>query len=258
MIKLVYVIAKRADLSDAEYYDYWLNTHGPKVAGVARTIRATKYVQSHTIDTPFNEALRAPRGMLPPVAGITEVWWDSVEDFQAGSATPEGQEAARMLAEDEAKFIDFAGSQIYLTQEHVIYDHTGGRPLGSDAVKCAYVLARRPDLTPEQCHRTWKVDHGPLVASFAEVTGGRKYIQSHTIHPELNAQFKAGRGLADPVDGLTEVWLDSIDVLGTGGEAGAKAGQAMMEDEMRFVEMGRSRCFFTKEHVIFDHQKAAA
>jgi hypothetical protein len=26
-----------------------------------------------------------------------------------------------------------------------------------------------------------------------------------------------------------------------------------VEDERRFVEMGRSRCFFTREHEIFDY-----
>jgi hypothetical protein len=36
-------------------------------------------------------------------------------------------------------------------------------------------------------------------------------------------------------------------------EAGQKAGMALVEDERRFVEMGQSRCFLTREHVIFDH-----
>jgi hypothetical protein len=30
---------------------------------------------------------------------------------------------------------------------------------------------------------------------------------------------------------------------------------ALVEDERRFVEMGASRCFLTKEHTIFDHTR---
>ena len=85
MIKLVYVIERRADVTPQDFYDYWLNSHGPRVRGHAEAIGARRYVQSHTMDTPMNEALRSARGMMGPVAGITEVWWDSLEAFQAAA-----------------------------------------------------------------------------------------------------------------------------------------------------------------------------
>lgn len=252
MMKLVYVLNRRADVPEREFYDYWLNSHGPRVRGHAKAIGAKKYVQSHLIDTPANEGLRAPRGMLPPAAGITEVWWDSVEAFQAAYATPEGQAVGADLSADEDKFIDVANSQVFLTQEHVIFDYTDKKPLGDQTIKCTYLLARRNDLTAEACHKTWLVDHGPFVRGFAEVSNMAKYIQSHTIAPEINAGFVAGRGLAQPLDGITEVWI-ADPAAGQNTEASRKAGEAMAEDERRFVEMGRSRCFMTKEHLIFDH-----
>ena len=54
--------------------------------------------------------------------GITEVWWESVEDMMAGLDTPEGRAANRALAEDEAKFIDHKRSFIFMTEEHTIFD----------------------------------------------------------------------------------------------------------------------------------------
>lgn len=252
MIKLVYVIDRRADMSEAAFYDYWLNKHGPLVRSHAKAIRAKKYVQSHLIDTPANEALRAPRGMLPPVAGITEVWWDSLEDFQAAYATPEGQAAGAALSADEDKFINVKGSQVFLTQEHVIFDYTDKKPLGDATIKCTYLLTKRDDLTQAACHETWLKDHGPFVRGFAEVSNMAKYIQSHAIAPEMNEGFVKGRGLAQPLDGITEVWI-ADPAAGQGGEEARKAGEAMAEDERRFVEMGKSRCFMTKEHVIFDY-----
>jgi hypothetical protein len=253
MIKLVYVLERRTDVTPKDFHDYWLKAHGPKVRGHAKAIRARRYVQSHLIDTPANEGLRAARGMLPPVPGITEVWWDSLEDFQAAMADPAGAEALADLAADEATFIDIGKSQVFLTREYPIFDFTGGRKFGPDAVKCTYLLARRADLTVEACHETWLTDHGPLVASFARASHMARYVQSHTIAPEINEGFRAGRGLAEPLDGITEVWIKGADFGVDGGEEARKGGRAMLEDEKRFVEMGRSRCFFTREHEIFDY-----
>ena len=253
MIKLVYVLNRRAAVPEKEFYDYWLNAHGPRVRGHAKAIGARKYVQSHLIDTPANETLRAPRGMLPPIAGITEVWWDSLPAFQAATREPAAQGALADLAEDEAKFIDIAGSQVFLTSEHLIFDYTDAEKLGPDAIKCTYLLARRDDLSVEACHQTWLNDHGPLVKSFAKVSHMAKYVQSHTIAPEINAGMVAGRGLAAPLDGITEVWIADPNAGGPPTDASRKASEAMAEDERRFVDMGRSRCFMTKEHEIFDH-----
>ena len=55
------------------------------------------------------------------------MWWDSLDDLNAGNATPEGREAGRALMEDEAKFIDFKRSHIFMTEEHTIFDYTQTR-----------------------------------------------------------------------------------------------------------------------------------
>ncbi|MGZ5940092.1 MAG: EthD domain-containing protein [Rhizomicrobium sp.] len=254
MIKLVYVITRRADLSPAQFYEHWLKSHAPLVAQQAKSLHLRKYVQSHLVDDPANEGMRAVRGMLPPVDGITEVWWDSLDDLVAAYETPEGAASGRILSEDEARFIDFAKSQVFLTEEHLIFDHTDGKGPGPDALKVTYLLTRRHGLYQEDCHRTWLADHGPLVASFAGVLHMKKYVQSHTIAPDWNADVQAA-GFAAPLDGITEVWIDSRADLERGGEteAGRNASMALVEDERRFVEMGASRCFLTKEHLIFDH-----
>jgi uncharacterized protein (TIGR02118 family) len=260
MIKLVYVITRRRELSSEAFADYWLRRHGPLVASHAGALQLRKYVQSHLFDHPANEGMRAVRGMRPPVDGVTEVWWDSLADFQAAYATQEGAAAGAALAEDEAKFIDFERSSVFLTEEHPIFDRTGGHGPGPDALKVTYLLARRADLTQAACHETWLRDHGPLVASFADVLHMAKYVQSHAIAPELNAGFQAARNYEAPYDGLTEVWVRSVADLEAGGEteAGRRASAALVEDERRFVEMPASRCFLTREHLIFDHTARSA
>jgi uncharacterized protein (TIGR02118 family) len=123
MIKLVYCLRKRADVQDAEFHRYWLENHGPLVRGFAQAIGARKYIQSHTVLPALNEAFAASRDLAPAYDGITEVWWDDAAALEAGMGTAEGQEAHRRLKEDEAKFIDFSQSRVFMTEEHEIFNY---------------------------------------------------------------------------------------------------------------------------------------
>lgn len=121
MIKLVYCITRRADVSPAEFHRYWLEDHGPKVKSVAEAIGACRYVQSHTVLHETNVALQASRGLADAYDGITEVWFADEAAFERAMTTPEGQAAGAMLVADEATFIDFARSSVFLTREHEIF-----------------------------------------------------------------------------------------------------------------------------------------
>ena len=121
MIKLVYCIRKRADISEAEFHRYWLEEHGPRVKGHAAALGASRYVQSHTLDTPLNERFQQSRGAAPPHDGITELWWPDLETLQEVMQTAPAQEAARDLLEDERGFIDLEASTLFMTEEHEIF-----------------------------------------------------------------------------------------------------------------------------------------
>lgn len=124
MIKLVYCVRRRADLSPADFYKYWHTQHAPKVKGVAKAIGAVKYIQSHTCASDMNAMLKASRGLKDPYDGITEVWWESEASMAAAISTPEGQAAMKLLLDDEANFIDFSDCAVFMTQEHGIFDYT--------------------------------------------------------------------------------------------------------------------------------------
>lgn len=123
MIKLVYIVRRRADFSATDFCQRWL-VHGPLVREVAEAIQARRYIQSHTIDTPVNEQFAQSRGMGKAYDGITEVWWDSLDELVAGMNSPEGQAAYQRLLEDEREFIDLANSFVFLTEEHPIFDRS--------------------------------------------------------------------------------------------------------------------------------------
>ena len=121
MVKLVYCIRRQPGMSAEEFRRHWREEHAPKVAHFAETLHARRYVQSHTLDSMLNEALRGSRGAAPAYDGVTEVWWDSEDALAEAMRAPEGAEAGRALLEDERNFIDLARSALFLTEEHEIF-----------------------------------------------------------------------------------------------------------------------------------------
>ena len=122
MIKLVYCLRRREDVTADDFYRYWLNEHAPKVRGVAATIGAIRYVQSHTCAPELNQLLKESRGLAQAFDGITEIWWDSAEAMAGAMATADGAAAMQMLLEDESTFIDFSRSSVFITEEKEIFN----------------------------------------------------------------------------------------------------------------------------------------
>jgi uncharacterized protein (TIGR02118 family) len=122
VIKLLFCLRRRADVSPEAFHRYWRDTHGPLVARHAATLRIRRYLQSHTIDSPTARALAVSRGGGEPFDGVAELWWDSEADLAEASATPAGQAGGVGLLEDEARFIVHMRSQIWLAVEHRVVD----------------------------------------------------------------------------------------------------------------------------------------
>ena len=118
MIKLVMCLHRRPEMTREQFQDYWMNNHGPFFMKSAGDMRAKKYVQSHTVDTPLNEGLRTSRGMIPEYDGVAEVWFESEEDLMEAMGSPEGQKISAALLEDESNFIDHSRSSAFIVREH--------------------------------------------------------------------------------------------------------------------------------------------
>ena len=118
MIKLVMCLCRRSDITREQFQDYWLNKHGPFFQNNAADLRAKKYVQCHTIDTPLNDGMRSSRSMLPEYDGVAEVWFESEVELMEAMNSPEGQRLSAALLEDEGNFIDHSKSSAFLVREH--------------------------------------------------------------------------------------------------------------------------------------------
>jgi uncharacterized protein (TIGR02118 family) len=122
MVKLVFCCRRLDRLSRAQFQRYWREIHGPLVRSHAALLRIRRYVQTHTLDHPLNAALAASRGAPEEFDGIAELWWDSLDDLSAATASSEGRAASLALYEDERRFIDHARSPLWVCEQYPMVD----------------------------------------------------------------------------------------------------------------------------------------
>ena len=116
-------------------------------------------------------------------------------------------------------------------------------------IKLTFAVRRRADVDPDEFHRYWRDEHGPLVRSFQSVLGIRRYVQVHRVDTPFNDVLRQSRGALEPFDGTAEVWWDDLDSLaaGTSTPEGVSAAQALLEDEARFIDLARSALWLGEE-----------
>ena len=108
MIKLVYCLNKRPDLTDAEFFDYWHNIHGPigaRIPGLRRLVQSQMIVdQSELPAADFH--------------GMAELWFDDWAALAAARQSPEWHASTA----DEANFIDPSRVALFVTEEYMIVE----------------------------------------------------------------------------------------------------------------------------------------
>ena len=80
MIKLVFSLQRRPELTRDEFHAYWSDRHAPLVSRHAEVLRIRRYVQTHARASEVGAAQSAARGGEVDVYdGQAELWWDSLE-----------------------------------------------------------------------------------------------------------------------------------------------------------------------------------
>lgn len=118
MIKLIMCLTRLPHLTREQFQDYWLNQHGPFFQENAAGLRAKRYLQSHTLDSPLNDGMQESRGMQVAYDGVAEVWFESEDDLMQAMSSPEGQRLSEALLKDEGNFIDHSKSSAFIVREH--------------------------------------------------------------------------------------------------------------------------------------------
>jgi len=117
-------------------------------------------------------------------------------------------------------------------------------------VKLVFCLRRLPHLSREQFQRYWLDTHGPLVRELAPALGVKRYVQVHTVTSAFSEAMRQHRGAPEDFDGVAELWWESVDDFARAGSTseGREAGRRLLEDEKRFIDLGRSPIWFGEEH----------
>ena len=116
-------------------------------------------------------------------------------------------------------------------------------------IKLSFPLHRRPELTREEFQTYWRGTHADLVAKHAPVLGIKRYVQLHTRTTAVDEGLRASRGSPEPFDGIAELWFESEAAIAAAlqNPDAAAAGQALIEDERRFVDLERSPIWLGEE-----------
>ena len=111
--KIQFPLRHRADWSEMDVRQYWLQNHGPIIRRHAPQSGIVRYLQVHRLNHSLNESLQSALGFTVPVyLGHAEVW------SGASAASPEERRVASQAAvDDESKFIDFPASTLFVGVE---------------------------------------------------------------------------------------------------------------------------------------------
>lgn len=112
-------------------------------------------------------------------------------------------------------------------------------------IKLIVCAVRRHDLTHEQFDAYWRESHGPLVRSVTEFTRHvRRYVQAHIAQADVPLAQPGG------YDGIAELWFDDVDALNR-AFAEPRYLEVIRPDELKFVDLGKTRSFVTEEIEVF-------
>ena len=122
MIKLVFLMRKRADVTPEAFREHWLGDHAKLVTSYAKELKIRRYVQSHAIAPEHLGAFRPEWDEGEGWDGIAEVWLDSLDVLAGSRGTPEMDAIQDILVADERTFVDVERSTVIITEEHVFVD----------------------------------------------------------------------------------------------------------------------------------------
>jgi uncharacterized protein (TIGR02118 family) len=108
MIKLIAWFKRREGMTPGEFHAYWRQQHGPLVMSTRSGRHALRYEQNHRVLSTYRSD-----DDRDGFDGVTEQWFESVEDFYASLQ----EDDYRLIDEDVAKFIDPASIQFVLADE---------------------------------------------------------------------------------------------------------------------------------------------
>ncbi|SHK05029.1 conserved hypothetical protein [Roseomonas rosea] len=191
MILRMGLLARRTDVSPAEFRRYWREVHGPLAA---RLPGLRRYEQNLVTDR-SQLAIDHARGGWE-LDGISQLSFDDLAAMDTAAASP----AMAPIGPDNDRFAVLRG--VLVARPNPVVPVAEG-PL----IKRMSLLRRRPDVSAERFREEWFGFHAKAVGKFPGLAG---YTQNLVVARQAGAETGYD---ALPVDGVVEMWFRSVEDL---------------------------------------------
>jgi len=118
MVKLTCLVRRRDGMSPEEFHAYWRDHHGPLVMSTRSGSHVRRYLQHHR---PLADYGAVDVGGYD---GVTEQWFDSMDEYRAHVAEPDFAE----VWADLPRFLDVERLAFVVTEEPVVVAAGSGPP----------------------------------------------------------------------------------------------------------------------------------
>jgi len=257
MLRLTFLIRRKEGMAKEEMQRYWLEEHGPLVAGYSKSLDMLRYVQAHPTNDDHSRLTGRRGEMEEAYDGVAEVWWESKEAMFEATRSDAGREADRILRLDEQRFIDSERSVAWFNYEYPQVNPTPENIVASERsslVKLYFPLRQLGSMSTEEAQWYWRTHHGPVIRRQAAGSGILRYQQVHRDEQDLTDSINRSRGSkVEPYLGHAEVWMDR-SAMGNPSPENRIAAKRAYEDEANFIDFARSTMFLAKEHVFIDRR----
>jgi uncharacterized protein (TIGR02118 family) len=217
-IKIVRLVKRRADLSLAQFKNYWLTRHAEHERQAIEATPLQKVVAS------ISTGEVALGGADPPFDGMVALYFRSLEDARATLSGP-GTAAMR---EDAKNFVDPRSSPQLFADEYLVSEKQDapGTIRRSGQLKTIRTISRRRDLTHAQFKDYWLNQHSRLEREVIETTSMQRIVASFAL-PE--------NPVVPEFDGLAELYFAKAEDIRAMFAGPVPA--MMRKDEENFVQM---------------------
>ncbi len=195
-IKVFEFLRRAPGTTRKQFHTSWREVHGPLLADDPELARhVTRYELNHRLSADAERDRTDVEVADDEWDGVTELWFDSLEQMRALAAEPgmaKIRDRAREFRQDDRLIVVTEDPEIILPRSS---EEAGAKML------C--ILRRHDGLDLETFHHHWLTHHGGLFRTI----------------PELRAPllgYEQNHGLRDPdaaFDGVTEQWFASLDTF---------------------------------------------